>query len=185
MSGATSTYQLLVHLRPDTSLLNFQENVQKHLSGLTIVPTEFEVRSLNDYTKEAMANRRLSFQLLGAFAALGIIVSGLGVYATATLMAASQKKEMGIRKAIGAQTRDILWLSFWRGIRAILVGIPFGLLLSWILSKVLSSYLVQININDSLAWVISCVMLIVITIVAALIPALRVSRVNPIDTLRN
>ena len=88
-SGATGAYQLLVNLRHGTSLQNFRENVQKRLSGLTLVQTEFEVRPLSDYTKEATANRRLTLQLFGAFAVLGIIVSGLGVYATAALMTES------------------------------------------------------------------------------------------------
>ena len=91
---------------------------------------------------------------------------------------------MGIRIAIGAQTWDIIRLALWRGARAILIGFPFGLLLAWILSKTLSGYLVQVNIYDSLVWVISCAMLIVITTVAALIPAIRASRVNPVDVLR-
>ena len=82
-------------------------------------------------------------------------------------------------------TWDILKLAFWRGIRAIIVGLPFGLFLAWILSKVLSSFLVQVNVNDPLAWVISCAILLVITTVAALIPALRAIRVNPLDAMRN
>jgi len=185
MAGTTPSYQLLVNLRPGTVLQNFRENVQKRLSGLTVVQTEFEVRPLSDYTKEAMANRRLTLQLLGAFAILGIIVSGLSLYATATLMAAARNRVMGIRMAMGAQTWDILRLAFWRGIRAILVGLPFGLFLAWVLSKVLSSFLVQVDTGDPLAWLISYAVFIVIVTVAALIPALRASRVNPLDALRD
>ena len=183
--GTTSSYQLLVKLRPGTSLNNFREKIQERLSGLTLAPTEFEVRPLSDYTKEAMADRWMALQLLGAFAVLGVIVSALGLYATATLMAAARNREMGIRMAMGAQTWDILKLAFWRGSRAILIGLPFGLFLAWILSKMLSSYLVQVDTGDPLAWLIGCAVFIVITTVAALIPALRATRVNPLDALKN
>jgi putative ABC transport system permease protein len=179
------TYQLLAKLRPGTSLKNFQTNVRQRLSGLGAIPTEFEVKPLSEYTKEAMSSRRLTLQLLTCFAVLGIVISGLGVYATATLMIAARNREMGIRMAMGAQTWDILRLALWRGIRAILVGLPFGLFLAWILARALSGFLVQVNIDDPLAWVIGCAVFMAAVTVAALVPALRASRLNPLDALRD
>jgi len=180
-----SSYDLLVKLRPGTSLQNFRLNVRQRLSGLTAVPTEFEVQPLSEHVKDALAGRRFTLQLLGCFAILGIVVSGLAVYATATLMAAARRREMGIRMAMGAQFWDILRLAFWRGTRAILVGLPLGLFPAWILSRALSSFLFQVKIDDPLAWVISCGVLLVITTIAALIPALRAARVNPLDVIRS
>jgi len=87
--------------------------------------------------------------------------------------------------AMGAQTWDILRLALWRGMRAILFGLPFGLFLAWILSRILSGYLYQVKIDDVFAWVMSCAVLLGITIIAALIPAVRATRVNPMDVLRN
>ena len=177
-------YQLLVKLRPGTLLNNFQSNVRRRLSGLAVVPTEFDVQPLSEHVKDAMANRRLTLQLLGCFAILGVIVSSLAIYATATAMAAARKREMGIRMAMGAQFWDILRLAFWRGIRSIFVGLPLGLFLAWILSRILSSFLVQVNVDDPLAWIVSCAALLGITIIAVLIPALRATRVNPLDAMR-
>jgi ABC-type antimicrobial peptide transport system permease subunit len=87
--------------------------------------------------------------------------------------------------AMGAQTWDILRLALWRGTRAVILGLPVGLFLAWILSRTLSSYLFQVQAGDPLVWVISCALLIVIVTVAAFIPALRLARVNPLDALRN
>ena len=87
--------------------------------------------------------------------------------------------------ALGAQTWDIFRLALWRGVRVILIGLPLGLFLSLILSKILSNRLVFVNIDDPLVWVISCAVLFFITIIAALIPALRAIRGNPLDVLRN
>jgi ABC-type antimicrobial peptide transport system permease subunit len=178
-------YQLLVKLRPGASLKDFQANVQRSLSGLAAVPTEFEVKPLGDHVKDALASRRLTLQLLTCFAVLGTVVSGLGLYATAALMAASRNHETGIRMAMGAQFWDILRLALWRGIRAIIFGLPFGLFLAWVLSKILSRFLVQINVYDPLAWIISCAVFMVIVTAAALIPARRAARVNPLDALRD
>ena len=87
--------------------------------------------------------------------------------------------------ALGAQNRTILILALWRGIRAILIGLPLGLFLAWILSRMLSSFIFQLNANNPLVWVVSCVVLLGIVAVAALIPALRLIRISPMDALRD
>jgi len=181
--GTITSTEFLVKLRPKTSFSKFHSNARQRLSRF---PLDWVVaKPLSEYVKEATVNQRLTIQLLAGFAVLGIIVAALAVYATATLAASARTKEMGIRMAMGAQTWDILKLAFLRGIRAILLGLPFGLFLALILCKVLSSFLVQVNIRDPLVWLISCAVLLVIATVAALIPALRAVFLNPLDALRN
>ena len=160
------------------------EDFRRRLSGFDAGPVTIELSTLSEVVSESMANTRMTLQLLGCFALLGIVIAGLGVYATTSLMAAARTHEMGIRMAMGAQTWDILGLALWRGMRAILLGVPFGLFLAWILSRVLSSFLFQIKTDDLFAWAVSCLVLLAITTVAALIPALRAARVNPLDALR-
>jgi len=161
------------------------KDFKQRLSNLETGSLTIEVQSLGDIVSEAMANTRMTLQLLGSFALLGILVAGLGVYATTSLMATAWNREMGIRMAMGATTLDILKLALWRGIRAIFFGLPLGLFLAWILSRVLSSYLFQVKVGDPFVWIISCVLLLIITIIAAFIPALRVIRISPMDALRN
>jgi len=185
MTGASTSYQLLAKLRPGVSLMDFQSNARNRLSGFTMAPAVFEVHALSEYIKDVMISRRLTLQLLSCFTILGVIISGLSIYATAALMVAARNREMGIRIALGAQTWDILLLALWIGLRATILGLPLGLLFSWILSKVLSSFLIQANVNDPLAWGVSCAVLLGITLIAVLIPAVRATRVNPLDILRN
>jgi len=180
---AGTRMEFLIKLRPGTSFQSYSSNVRQRLSGF---PLDWvEVKRLNELVIDATTNQRLTLQLLICFTVLGIIISGLAVYATATLAATARIKEMGIRMAMGASTWDILKLALWRGIRAILLGFPIGLFLALILCKVLSSFLVQVNIRDPFAWIISCAILLVIAAAAALIPALRVIRINPLDAIRD
>ena len=181
--GTGGRQKFLLKLRHDTSFHNFHATVRQRLSVFNL--DWIETRPLNEYVKNATANQHLMLNLLVCFAVLGIVVSSLAVYATATLAATARTKETGIRMAIGAQIWDILKLAFWRGIRSTFLGLPFGLFLAWILTKVLSGLLFQVNIGDSFIWVISCAILLVISAVAALIPALRATRVNPLDALRS
>jgi predicted permease len=161
------------------------KDFRQHLSGFNADSVTFNVRSLGEIVAGATTDTRMTIQLLGSFALLGIAVAGLGVYATTSLMAASWTREMGIRKALGAQMRDILRLTLWRGARVILFALPLGLFLAWILSRILARYLFQIKTDDPFVLIVSCAALLVITIVAAFIPALRVTRINPMDALRN
>ena len=174
--------KFLIRLRPDVSFQNFQSNLRRQFSGFAL--DWVDAQPLNKYVKDATVNQRMMLNLLAWFAVLGIVVSGLAVYATAALAAKARTRETGIRMAIGAQASDILKLAFWRGIRAILLGLPFGLFVAWILARVLTGFIVDVNVGDPFAWLISCAILLVIAAVAALIPALRASRINPIDALR-
>jgi hypothetical protein len=162
----------------------FMQDFRRRLSGFDAGPVTIEVSTLGETVSESMANTRMTLQLLGSFALLGFVVAGLGVYATTSLMMAAMNREMGIRMAMGAQIWDILRLALWRGTRAIIIGLPLGLFLAWILSRTLSSYLFQVKDDDPLAWIVSCAALIGITIIAAFIPALRAAFANPADILR-
>ena len=176
----TQVQTYLVKLRSGALMKDFRQR----LAGIDAGSVTIEVSSLGEITAESMSNTRMTLQLLGGFALLGVVVAGLGVYATTSLMIAAMNREMGIRMAVGAQTWDILLLALWRGTRAIFLGLPVGLFMAWILSRILSGYLFQVKVNDSLTWVVSYAVLLVITTVAALIPALRAARGNPLDALR-
>jgi len=175
----TGSFLVRLHSR------SLMKDLRQRISSLDSGSINFEIRTLDEIVSKATANMRLTLQLLGIFAVLGIIISGLGVYTTTSLMTAARNRETGIRMALGAQTWDILRLALWRGLRSILLGLPVGLFLAWVLSRILSSYLYQVKVVDPLAWVISCATLLGITIIAALIPAVRASRINPMDVLRN
>jgi len=160
------------------------QDFRRRLSSLETGMVKIGVQPHGDVLSKSMANMYMTLQLLGIFALLGITAAGLGVYATTSLMMAAMNREMGIRMAMGAQIWYILHLALWRGTRAIIIGLPLGLFLAWILSRILSGFLFQVKTEDPLAWITSCALLIGITIIAALIPALRASCANPADILR-
>ena len=172
------TYLVKLH---SGALMN---DFRKRLSGFDTGSVIIEARSLGEIVSESMTNTRMTLRLLGIFALLGIIVAGLSAYATTSLMIAAMNREMGIRMAMGAQFWDILRLAFRRGSRAIIVGLPLGLFLAWILSRILSGFLFQVKVDDSLAWIVSGAVLIGIAAIAVLIPALRAACANPADILR-
>ena len=175
------TQKFIVKLHSRFLIKDFQQRLADFDTGSVTI----EIRSFEEVVSNATANTRMTLQLLGIFAVLGIVVSGFGVYATTSLMAAAWNREIGIRMALGARTWDILRLALWRGMRAIFFGLPFGLFLALILSRILSRYLFQVKVDDPLVWIISCAFLLIVTIIAALVPVLRAIRVNPMIALHD
>ena len=178
--NANVNQKFLVKLRSDALRKSFRQRLFKMDKSSMYI----NIQSLGDSILKSTVNTRLLLHLLGGFALLGCLISGLSVWATTTAMAASRTRETGIRMALGAKIGDIFKLVLWRGTRAILIGLPFGLFFAWILSRILSSFIFQLNPNDPFAWAISCILLIGIVFVAALIPALRTSRVNLMNALK-
>ena len=182
--GAIPAQSFLVKLRSNTSLASFLSNARQQLLGLDTGVTLLEIQRLQEHVSAAMADQRLLSLLISCFGALGIVISGLSVYSTSTLMVSSRTKEIGIRKAMGAQFRDIVRLILFRSTRVLLIGLPCGLFLGWILTHGLSSTLYQVQSSDPVVWIISCVVLFGITIIAALIPAIRAAHINALDAMR-
>ena len=175
------TQTFLVRLHSGSLVKDFTQRLSGFNDGLVTI----EVQSLGEIVSDSMVNMRMTIQLLGCFALLGIIVSCFSVYTTTSLMIAAMNREIGIRKAVGATTWNILNLLLWRGIRVILFALPVGLFLAWILSQILSVFLFQVKVKDPLAWIVSCAVLLGITVLAILFPALRASHVSPLDAMRD
>jgi len=127
---------------------------------------------------------RIALALLSCFSVLGIVVAGLGVYATAKLMSASRTRETGIRLAIGASAEQVGWLTLWRSLRLALLGLPVGALGAWLLGRNLSHWLFQVSASDPLSYLTSAAVLLVIALVASLWPALRAATTDPSTALR-
>lgn len=180
-SPLVPAYSYVVKLRPGTPLAPFAAAVKRSLSPLlpgTTPPTP--VLPL----EEPVGNLRLALALLTCFSLLGIVVAGLGVYATATLMAAARTREMGIRRALGAPAEQIGRLVLWRSVRLALLALPVGALGAWALGLNLSHWLFQVGATDPASYLTSAAILLAIALAAGLWPALRAATVDPSAPLR-
>jgi putative ABC transport system permease protein len=175
------SFSYVVKLRPGTPLAPFAAAVDRSLNSLLpgttppppVLPLE-----------EPVGNLRLALALLSCFSLMGTVVAGLGVYATATLMAAARTREMGIRLAIGAPAEQIGRLVLWRSVRLALLALPVGALGAWALGLNLSHWLFQVGATDPASYLISAAILLAIALAAGLWPALRAATLDPSDALR-
>ena len=137
---------------------------------------ELMAQDLMQYT----VARRMLVQVAG----LGLLLAAVGIYGVVANLAAERTKEIGIRMALGAQPRDVIWLFLGNGVRLALIGTGLGLAGAFGLNKALGHLLSDFPGNDP--WVVGSVgiVLITVTLVACWLPARGATRVNPMDALR-
>jgi putative ABC transport system permease protein len=144
----------------------------------------FNVRTLDDILAQRNWPYRIFGTLFGVFAVIALLMSSVGIYAVTAHGVGQRTQELGVRMALGAGRRDILWLVLRRGIARIALGVALGLIAAWGASRVLSAVLVNTAPTDPATFVSIAVLLAVVTLVACFIPARRATRLDPVDALR-
>jgi putative ABC transport system permease protein len=143
-----------------------------------------QVRTLDQLTAASLVPWRFSTTLFGAFAALALLLASAGVYGVISYTTDQRTMEIGIRMALGAQPRDVLWPIVYRGLGLCLAGIVTGLLAASYLSRFLITQLYEIAPTDAPTFAGITVLLVTVGFAATYIPARRATRVDPMIALR-
>src|SRR6267378_4513826 len=144
----------------------------------------FNVRSMREVMDDSLAPRRFSSALVGAFAAVALLLASLGIYGLLAYMVGQKSHEIGIRIALGAQPSDILKLILRRGMLFSGAGILAGLFLAAIAAPAIASLLYGVHPIDPLVFLSVPAVFLVVAFLASSIPARRALRVDPIVALR-
>jgi putative ABC transport system permease protein len=145
----------------------------------------FGLTAMPDLVRASVASRRFVTTLLLAFAVAALALALLGIYAVISYSVLAQTREIGIRMALGARASEVLGLVMVQGLSLILAGAAVGLLASLLLSRYLESQLYGISGTDLSTYAAVAVFLVVVALAATAIPALRASRLDPIQALRS
>jgi predicted permease len=143
-----------------------------------------QVQSYTEVLSQASADRRLSMYLLGGFAGLALALAGMGIYSVIAYGVAQRTNEFGIRFALGAAARDVIGLVMKEGLRLSIVGLVVGLGLSFAVTRLMQRLLFEVSPSDP--WLYSGVALFIcgIAALACFVPALRATRIDPMQALR-
>lgn len=123
--------------------------------------------------------------LLGAFALVGLMLAAIGIYGVVSYTVVQRTGELGIRVALGAQRRDVMWLVLGKGALLVLCGAVLGGLGSYAISRVLISLIPALPTRDPSVLAATSLTLVVIALVACYIPARRATKVDPLVALRS
>ncbi len=156
------------------------EQVHKMFSTLPVT----DVMTLDNLLSDSISPRRFSTVLLGGFAVIALLLAAVGIYGVMSYVVNLRTNEIGIRMALGAQTRDIWNLVIGRGTKLALGGIAIGLAGSFALSRFLSSLLYGVQSTDAATFFGVALLLLAVALAACYMPARRAVRVDPMVALR-
>jgi putative ABC transport system permease protein len=143
-----------------------------------------DVASMETLMGRAVGQRRLSMTLLATFAVLAMVLAALGIYGVMAFDVTRRSREIGVRMALGAARSDVLGLVLRQGLTLAAVGVVLGLLGAAWLTRVLQAQLFGIAPTDPLTFAAVAAGLLAVATIATLVPALRATRINPIQALR-
>jgi len=142
------------------------------------------IRTMEEIVDLNVADRRQQMTLLGAFAALALLLASIGLYGVLSYAVTQRSREIGLRMALGASAHKVTLMVVHHGVTLTAAGLSIGLLGSWAATRVLKNLLYGVSSTDPATFVLVASLLAAISLAACWLPARRASRVDPIVVLR-
>jgi putative ABC transport system permease protein len=133
---------------------------------------------------QARGQARLMMWLLGIFAGVAVLLASIGIYGAVAYSVEQRTGEIGVRMALGAQTRDVLGLIVNQGMRPVIIGLAIGIVSAFALARLLTTQLYEVSAHNPALLAASTIFLAAIALIACLVPARRAAHVDPIQALR-
>jgi putative ABC transport system permease protein len=144
-----------------------------------------QLGSMQARLDEVYAPRRFNMLLFGVFALVALSLAAVGLYGVLAYMVAQRTHEIGIRLALGARRRDVLWLIVRQGLALTLSGVALGLVVALALTRVLKNLLFGVSATDPATFAGIALLLVSVAFIACYIPARRATKVDPLVALRH
>jgi putative ABC transport system permease protein len=144
----------------------------------------YDVRPLESFVSENVAPRRLSVLLLSLFAGLALLLATVGIYGVMSYNVTQRRREIGIRMALGARSKDVLNLVVRQGTTLVIAGVGFGLVGAMAVTRLIVRLLFGVRPNDPMTLLSVAVLLGAAAVLASYLPARRAAKVDPIVALR-
>lgn len=145
---------------------------------------EPRIRAMSENLEPEYRPWRLAATLFTAFGVLALIVALVGVYSTVSYSVSQRTHEFGVRVALGARVADVLSLVVGEGLRVVALGVAVGVALALAAGKLISALLYGVEPSDPVVMLLVSVTLLIVAAIAALLPAWRAARVDPVTALR-
>src|SRR5437667_804803 len=141
-------------------------------------------QSMSAIVAQAVGQTRLMMWLLGIFAGVALLLASIGIYGAVAYTVEQRTGEIGVRMALGAQTRDVLRLVVRQGMAPVLLGLVIGIVAALALGRLLTTQLYEVSPHNPALLAITALTLGAVALLACFLPARRATFVNPIEALR-
>ncbi len=168
------------HGDPHPSIPAITEQLRIASGGFPVA----HIRTMDEVMGRSTARQSFSMLLLTIFGAVALLLAAVGIYGLMAYSVAQRTQEMGIRMALGADRSVIRKLIVWQGMRLALIGVVVGIIASFGLTRLLSTFLFGVRPWDPTVFVSAPPILTAIALLAVWLPAARASKVDPMQALR-
>jgi len=158
--------------------------VTKEVAAMDADIPLFSVKTMTEYLSASVAAPRFNTTLLSIFAAVALVLTLVGLYGVMSYSVAQRTNEIGIRLALGAQSRDVLLMIVKQGSFLIGLGLGIGLLGAYAATRLISTLLFGVTAKDPATFAVSAVLLGIVALLACYVPAWRATKVDPLRALR-
>jgi len=171
-------------VRTETDPMGLARSVREAVLAADPTESVYDVKTLQQVVGDSLSQPRLYTVLLSIFAAVALVLAGVGIYGVMNNTVSQRIHEIGIRLALGAQRSDILKMVVGQGMMLAMIGIVLGLATAFVLTRLMESLLFGVSARDLVTFLAIPAVLAVVAFLSTFIPALRATRVDPMIALR-
>lgn len=170
--------------RTSVSPLTVGEVVKRKLQEVDPSIAVVQVSSMEEQLNDSIADRHFSTLLLGLFSGLALLLAAVGIYGVISFSVSQRTHEIGLRMALGARLAQVQWMVVRSALRMVLAGLAVGAVISLLSLRLISSLLFGVHNGDPEVLTAVALVLLTVGVLAALFPARRAAKVEPIEALR-
>jgi putative ABC transport system permease protein len=175
---------LYIAVRTNLGPENIINSIRQQLASIDGQVPIYNIATMDELLSHSVAQPRLNFTLLAAFASLALLLASVGIYGVMAYAVSQRTHELGIRMALGATQGNVLKLVLLEGGRLAAIGIGVGLISSVALTRLMASLLFGVKPTDPITFALVAGLLVAVALVACYVPAHRATKVDPLFALR-
>ena len=171
-------------VRSNTDAQSLETAIRRELRSVDADVASASIRMMDSYLSDSVASRRFNLRLLTIFSVAALLLAATGIYGLISYSVAQRTSEIGIRLALGATRKNIFRIILGQGLRLVLIGLALGLVGAFALTRLVRSLMFGVTPSDPLTFLAVSALLILITLAAGGLPALRATKLDPLRALR-
>jgi putative ABC transport system permease protein len=178
------SYALTIYFRTNAAPGLLNDAVVRAVHAVNSDLPVYGLRTMTDQMAASEARRIFVLKLMEIFALVALLLAAIGTYGVMSYAVTQRTREIGVRIALGAQRRDILYLVLGPGLVLAAIGVGVGILAALLLTRLMSSMLFGVTATDAVTYAGVSALLMFVALIACYVPARRATRVDPIVALR-
>jgi predicted permease len=183
--GSEGTTNMFLVVRTDGQPLALTGAIREQIAQVDRDQPVSSIQTMEARVAASVAQRRMQMNVLGAFAAVAVLLAAIGIYGVMAYSVTQRSREIGIRLALGAAKQDVTGLLLRNGLTMVAVGLGLGLIGALLVTRVLRTLLFEVSATDPVVFATILALLSATAWLATYLPARRAARLDPLVTLRN